>query len=174
MYVLYACTYACILYMHSYVAQIVFRHKGSFHILLIHTAYVRTYVCTFDNTNASTISPTLTSPPPPTTTTTRCSTPAVPYIGAFLSQLVTLEEGMATFLEDEPDHINFTKLHKVCMSTKVLVCAVCMCFYLCVLCAKKPSYVRTYVCMYVHTIRVHVRTYYTCACWHVWVDRYHK
>jgi hypothetical protein len=43
----------------------------------------------------------------------KCSTPAVPYIGAFLGQLVSFEEGMPTFLEDQPDHVNFTKLTKM-------------------------------------------------------------
>ena len=39
--------------------------------------------------------------------------PSVPYIGPFLSQLISIEVGMPTFVKDPPEHINFAKLSKV-------------------------------------------------------------
>lgn len=42
-----------------------------------------------------------------------CAPPSVPYLGAYLSQLVIIEVGMPTFVESPPEHINYPKLLKL-------------------------------------------------------------
>lgn len=48
--------------------------------------------------------------------TTSCVPPSVPYLGAYLSQLVIIEVGMPTFVQSPPEHVNYPKL------LRVLVC----------------------------------------------------
>eukprot|EP00731_Ephydatia_muelleri_P015537 Em0008g1257a len=39
-----------------------------------------------------------------------CAPPSVPYLGAYLSQLVIIEVGMPTFVQSPPEHVNYPKL----------------------------------------------------------------
>lgn len=152
-----------ILYMHSYVAQIAFRHKGIFPILLIHTAYVRI----FDNTNTSTISPTLTSSPPP---------PDAPP--QLFHTLVPSWANLSHWRKVWPPSWRTNRTTSTSQSCTRYAWAQgywfvqfgCVSTY--VYCVKKKrKTTKNKLCTYV---RVHVRTYHTCACWHVWMDRYHK
>ena len=44
----------------------------------------------------------------------RIPAPSVPYMGPYLNQLITIEVGMSTFVKDPPEHVNFSKLERVC------------------------------------------------------------